>query len=425
MALQNHSFKVPLPVKKRPIISLGTESLEDIGLPSFSKKDFSDITIIGRGSYGKVYKAIKKKKEFVIKEFFEKIEIDQDTVFNLKEYLVTCDEIAGFAGFEHTPQHLAKDILSGLNYLHGKGVAHRDLKPENVLVTNNHVATSDAKYWWSERPIVAILSDFGEARSSIIQTKILAETSTQNLFRGSPAYMAPEALLGDSSSGTIEDLLKMDIWSFGMVLFHLIYPDTANPYAEEIKENTTVRPIEALKKLVSKKALPRPSEKYSFLQNKQLKSIFYKCAKFDASCRPTAEILKNCFDIPSVELPPHVGPNTAIAKASIDELGSENIEESFLKKSTTKFRDFVNIVEEDDDLNLASERIKDDLNLASESIEDDLNLESESIEDDLNLESESIEDDLNLASERIKDDLNLESESIEDDLNLESESIED
>lgn len=381
----SYSFKVPLPVKKRPIISLGTESLEDIGLPSFSKKDFSDITIIGRGSYGKVYKAIKKKKQFVIKELsvaenfplfikeakmmktvqghenvlqihgfsykdkailldyisfsFEKIEIDQDTVFNLKEYLVTCDEIADFAGFEYTPQHLAKDILSGLNYLHGKGVAHRDLKPENVLVSNNHVATSDAEYWWSERPIVAILSDFGEARSSIIQTKILAETSTHNLFRGSPAYMAPEALLGDSSPGTIQDLLKMDIWSFGMVLFHLIYPDTANPYAEEIKENTTVRPIEALKKLVSKKALPRPSEKYSVLQNKQLKSIFYKCAKFDASCRPTAEILKNCFDIPSVELPPHVGPNTTIAKASIDELGSENIEEvSLLKNSPTKFR---------------------------------------------------------------------------------------
>ncbi|CAC5394962.1 unnamed protein product [Mytilus coruscus] len=118
--------------------------------------------------------------------------------------------------FRHTPEHLAKDIIEVLHFLRSKGVAHRDLKPENVLITNNHVTTTDAGYWWPEKPIVAILSHFGEARSSLIQTKIPAETRTHQLFRSSPAYMAPEALLCDSSRGTIQDLLKMDIWSLGM-----------------------------------------------------------------------------------------------------------------------------------------------------------------------------------------------------------------
>ncbi|CAC5411443.1 unnamed protein product [Mytilus coruscus] len=151
--------------------------------------------------------------------------------------------------------------------------------------------------------------------------------------------MAPEALLCDSSRGTIQDLLKMDIWSFGMVLFYLIYPENVHLYADKKVKENTARPIKALKKLVSEKALPKPSEKYSYLQNEQLKSTFYKCAKFDASCRPTAEILKNYFDVPSVKLLPLVGPKITIDKATIAEVASENTEKgTLIKKSPTKFK---------------------------------------------------------------------------------------
>ena len=239
------AFKFPLPVVKKIIcrepdqISSGCK---EINLPNFNRKDFSDITLIGQGSFGKVFRAIKNSKKYVIKQLlnsnsdqtekklfwkeaeilnllkghaniveikdfsisdfailmdyiefsFLKLQIEHDSVSTLSSFMRACDNINDYQGFEHLQNHIARDICCGLKYLHVNDVAHRDLKPDNVLVSNDHYINCEAselERCWLDRPIWAKLTDFGESRSMVCQTKTISNTSTVRLFRGSPAYM--------------------------------------------------------------------------------------------------------------------------------------------------------------------------------------------------------------------------------------------
>lgn len=113
-----------------------------------------------------------------------------------------------------------RQIVHGFKALYAKNIIHRDIKPANILL---HEGTSK-------------ITDFGFAR--VIEGDM--EKSGQFSKVGTPLYMSPQILDDQKFSA------KCDIWSFGMMLYEMLYgrtPWTANsPY--QLFQNIKKYPLE-------------------------------------------------------------------------------------------------------------------------------------------------------------------------------------
>lgn len=98
---------------------------------------------------------------------------------------------------------VSMQILSVLEHAHGQKIVHRDLKPPNIIVTHD----------LDGAPHVKVL-DFGIA--SVVGAKRGDITKTGEVF-GTPGYMSPEQLLGETNVGPTADL-----YAFGVVLYEML-----------------------------------------------------------------------------------------------------------------------------------------------------------------------------------------------------------
>ncbi len=97
----------------------------------------------------------------------------------------------------HEVLRLTREVAGALAYAHQQGVIHRDIKPSNILLG----AGGEAK-----------VADFGIAKLGD-QTTAFTQTGA---VVGSPQYMSPEQVRGDSLDG------RSDLFSLGVVLYEML-----------------------------------------------------------------------------------------------------------------------------------------------------------------------------------------------------------
>ena len=222
-------------VKARPTLSDDFATSDSV----YFRKPGNE-SVVGSGTYGKVFKAIHvyTKNKVALKKIRMEGERDgfpvtavreikllqslkHDNVVSLQEVMVEKNDC--FMVFEYLShdltgllnhptfrleqshkKHLAKQLFEGLDYLHRRGVLHRDIKAANILISNEGQLK---------------LADFGLARFFAKRRQLDYTNRVITIW-----YRPPELLLGETQYGP-----AVDIWSAACVLVeiftkHAIFP---------------------------------------------------------------------------------------------------------------------------------------------------------------------------------------------------------
>ncbi|OHW93150.1 CAMK/CAMKL/KIN4 protein kinase [Colletotrichum incanum] len=148
---------------------------------------------------------------------------------------------------DNAARRLFAQLVSGVGYLHKKGIVHRDLKLENLLLDRNRniiitdfgfANTFDAEEELSEEEELNLgdrefVKKLGLDR---IKTNGSRKGDLMQTSCGSPCYAAPELVVSDS----LYTGRKVDVWSCGVILYAMLAgylpfdDDPANPEGDNI-----------------------------------------------------------------------------------------------------------------------------------------------------------------------------------------------
>ncbi|CAD8141678.1 unnamed protein product [Paramecium pentaurelia] len=265
--LQSKQKQAMLKRKKNSDLNSVNEEVSDIDiiieksnsqsiLDKINLSSFQIIEMIGKGSFGNVYKAKYKhincaikqqEKDKLIRNGFLKYIISELQIlrtikhpfivklflsFQTQFYLYIVTELCPAGDLskymtrgqilnEYTAKFIIAQIILAIEYLHSQQIIYRDLKPENILIDQDGYIK---------------LTDFGLCK------QFDGNDFTATSFCGSPAYLPPELVTGGVS------LKATDIYQIGTILYEMLtgyppfYSQDLKSLMEKIKYDTLFIP---------------------------------------------------------------------------------------------------------------------------------------------------------------------------------------
>ncbi|TVY78206.1 CTD kinase subunit alpha [Lachnellula suecica] len=240
-------FREPPPPTTRKVKKIMRRRKEPKVLPEELKNSDSvyyrkpgNESVVGSGTYGKVFKAVHVYTKDLVALKKIRMEGERDgfpvtavreikllqslkhpNIVNLQEVMVEKNDcfmvfeylshdltgLLNHPSFSLDPahkKHLAKQLFEGLDYLHRRGVLHRDIKAANILVSKSGQLK---------------IADFGLARFYAKRRQLDYTNRVITIW-----YRSPELLLGETQYGP-----AVDMWSAACVLVeiftrHAIFP---------------------------------------------------------------------------------------------------------------------------------------------------------------------------------------------------------
>lgn len=168
--------------------------------------------------------------------------------------------------------YYAHQVISGIVFLHSKGIGHRDIKSANIVLDGN---PKFDRYYSSVK-----LCDFGVSirQKSTASSASLSDPSSSTTSKvGTEQYSAPEVL----SRVQNYDAAKSDIWSFGMFLVELLTLDA--PYALDAPAKRV--------QMIKSRELPS-----NLVVHPHLTPILDSCARIDPAVRPSSQEILDRFE---------------------------------------------------------------------------------------------------------------------------------
>ncbi|KAK2073918.1 hypothetical protein P8C59_008158 [Phyllachora maydis] len=148
---------------------------------------------------------------------------------------------------DNAARRLFAQLVSGVGYLHKKGIVHRDLKLENLLLDRNrNIIITDFGFANTFEPSDELTEEeeLGLGDKDFVKVKGLDKIMTNGHRKGdlmqtscgSPCYAAPELVVSDA----LYTGRKVDVWSCGVILYAMLAgylpfdDDPANPEGDNI-----------------------------------------------------------------------------------------------------------------------------------------------------------------------------------------------